>query len=68
MVRNSVGGEMREKNMKTVEITMEGGVIQDIEVPKGVRVVVRDYDTDSIPEDELTKDDHGDDCIETIWE
>jgi hypothetical protein len=54
--------------MKTVKIVVEGGVIQDIEVPKGVRVVVRDYDTDSIPEDELTKDDHGDDCIETIWE
>lgn len=47
---------------------MEGGVIQDIACPEGVRVIVRDYDTDSIPEDELTKDDEGDDCIETIWE
>ena len=54
--------------MKTVKITMEGGVIQDIACPEGVRVIVRDYDTDGISADELTKDDNGDNCIETIWE
>jgi hypothetical protein len=54
--------------MKTVKIVVEGGVVQEVDCPKGVRVVIHDYDTDSIPEDELTKDDEGDDCIETIWE
>jgi hypothetical protein len=33
-----------EENMKTVRITMEGGVIQDVACPEGVKVVVRDYD------------------------
>jgi len=67
VVRNSVGGEMREKNMKTVEITMEGGVIQDIALPKGVKVVVRDYDVDG-GEENLKQDDNGDNYIESVWE
>ena len=54
--------------MKTVQITMEGGVIQDIEVPEGVRVIVRDYDSDGVEEESLCKDDNGDNYIETIWE
>jgi len=54
--------------MKTVRVTLEGGVIQDVSCPKGVRVIVHDYDTEGIPEDELTTDDNGDDCVETIWE
>ena len=54
--------------MKTVKIIVEGGVVQDVTCPKGVRVIVHDYDTDGIPEDELTKDKSGDDYIETIWE
>jgi hypothetical protein len=33
-----------------------------------VRVDVRDYDIDGIPEVEVAKDDNGDECIETIWE
>ena len=33
--------------MKSVKITMEGGVIQDIDCPDGVRVIVRDYNTDN---------------------
>ena len=31
---------------KIVRITVEGGVVQHVEVPKGVKVVVRDYDVD----------------------
>ena len=37
--------------MLTVQITMEGGVIQDMQCPAGVRVVVHDYDVDSSEED-----------------
>jgi uncharacterized protein YbdZ (MbtH family) len=40
------------KITKTVVVYMEGGAIQDIEVPAGVEVVVRDWDTeDCQPED-----------------
>ena len=53
--------------MKTVRITVEGGVIQDIECPKGVRVVVKDYDTDGV-EDNVHYDEQGDAYIEGVWE
>jgi hypothetical protein len=58
----------RSNDMKTVKFVVEGGVVQDVVCPKGVRVVIHDYDIDGIPEDELTTDKSGDDCIETIWE
>ncbi|MGA2063287.1 MAG: hypothetical protein ABSG67_22685 [Thermoguttaceae bacterium] len=54
--------------MKTVKIVVEGGVVQKVDCPKGVQVIVHDYDVDGVPEDELTQDDQGDECIETIWE
>jgi hypothetical protein len=54
--------------MKTVRVTLKGGVIQDVSCPKGVRVIVHDYDTDEIDEKDLTKDSEGNPCIETIWE
>ena len=51
--------------MKIVRVTMEGGVIQDIDCPKGVKVIVKDYDTDG-SEESVKQDDNGDNYIETI--
>ena len=53
---------------KTVRITMEGGVIQAAEVPKGVRVIVRDYDVDGVETERLQRDEDGSEFIEAIWE
>ncbi len=53
--------------MKVVRITVEGGVIQYVECPRGVRVVVRDYDVDG-QEDNLQEDELGDTYIEGVWE
>ena len=53
--------------MKTVRIVVEGGVIQYVDCPRGVRVVVKDYDTDSV-EDNLQYDEQGDAYIEGVWE
>lgn len=53
--------------MKTVRITVEGGVVQHVEVPEGVSVVVRDYDVDGLPPEAFRRDEHGDDYIESIW-
>ena len=53
--------------MKTVRITLEGGVIQDIECPRGVRVIVKDYDTDGVEED-LCQDENGDNYLEYTQE
>jgi hypothetical protein len=36
--------------MQTVEITVSGGVVQYVEFPRGVRVIVRDYDVEGTDE------------------
>ncbi len=50
----------------TVHITVEGGVVQHVDCPAGVRVVIRDYDIDG-SEADLLEDDNGDQYIEGIW-
>lgn len=59
------------KKKKIVEITVEGGVIQHIEVPKGVVVQVRDYDVDSDDigdsDYDIRKDDNGDPYYYAEW-
>jgi hypothetical protein len=52
---------------KIVQITVEGGVIQDVECPSGVQVLVRDYDVDGT-EIDLAEDETGDEYIESVWE
>jgi len=42
-----------------VIITIEGGAVQGWTVPKGVRVVVKDYDTDGADFEGLKKDEDG---------
>ena len=54
-------------NNKVVHITVEGGVIQDVQVPTGVKVVVRDYDADGCEPERLQRDEQGDAYSETIW-
>jgi len=57
----------RRTTKKTVAITVEGGVIQSVDCPSGVQVVVRDYDVDG-SETDLAEDDSGDEFIESVWE
>ncbi len=54
--------------MKIVRVTVEGGVVQYVEVPEDVQVVVRDYDVDGSETDQLEQDENGDQFIESIWE
>jgi len=54
--------------MKIVRVTVEGGVVQHVEVPEDVQVVVRDYDVDGTDRDEHEQDENGDQFIESIWE
>ena len=53
---------------KVVRITVQGGVIQDVQVPEGVQVVVHDFDTDGTEPDRLSRDENGDECVVNIWE
>lgn len=54
--------------MKIVRVTVEGGVVQNVEVPEGVQVIVKDYDVDGSDEDQLERDEDGDSFVESIWE
>lgn len=54
--------------MKTIKITVDGGVIQDImDIPEDFQVVVRDYDVDGT-ENNLLVDEDGHNFIESVWE
>ena len=52
---------------KIVAITVECGVIQNVDCPSGIQVVIRDYDVDG-GEADLAEDDSGDEFIESVWE
>jgi hypothetical protein len=59
---------MTQRTMKRiVNVTVEGGVIQSVECPLGIQVVVRDYDVDG-SEADLAEDENGDKYVEGIWE
>lgn len=53
---------------KTVVVTVTDGIVDVDELPDGVTVIIRDYDTDGVEADLITCDDHGDKCIEFIYE
>ncbi len=51
---------------KTVKVYVEGGVIQNIDVPEGVVVKVMDYDVDG--QESPARDEDGRPCSIAIWE
>ena len=53
--------------MKTVRVMVSGGVVQHVEVPEGVTVIVRDYDVEGVEPDLLQQDEEGNSYIEAIW-
>lgn len=55
---------------KIVVVTLEGGVIQDIDVPEGIVVQVMDFDVeDASPEElaQLPKNNEGEEYHLTTW-
>ncbi len=53
--------------MKTVRIIVEGGFVQQVETPKGVSVVLQDYDVEGCDSEFLQRDHDGDEFVELIW-
>ncbi|MCC6681650.1 MAG: hypothetical protein IT445_12175 [Phycisphaeraceae bacterium] len=51
-----------------VEVFVEGGVISNVKVPVGIKVLVRDYDIDGAERDRLQKDKDGRECAVSTWE
>lgn len=52
---------------KVVIVTVEGGVVQHVEAPEGVKVFVRDYDCEGADADLVDVDEIGDEYIESVW-
>jgi hypothetical protein len=48
--------------MKIIEITISGGNVQHVEFPRGVKVIIRDYDVggDDLDGPNIHKDERGD--------
>ena len=53
--------------MKIVEITISGGAVQDVQLPRGVKVIIRDYDVEGSDWDgpNIHKDPAGD-CFQQM--
>lgn len=45
--------------MKTVTIYIRGGLIDEVEKPNNVNVLIRDYDVDFIDDEQILKDETG---------
>jgi|GEM_PF-4131040 len=56
-----------QSNEPVVVVTVSGGVPMVVKKPKGVKLVIRDYDVDGVEENLLTQDPSGDDCVESVW-
>lgn len=57
--------------MQEIRIIMDGGIIQDIVVltlDAPLRVQIRDYDIEGCSDDELVKDDTGDEYYPIEWD
>ncbi len=60
---------MDATNKKTITVGVYGGLVQWIQgIPADLRIVVRDYDVEGADEEDLTTDENGDKCAESVWE
>lgn len=50
-----------------IEIDIRNGRVTEVRAPQGLSVLVRDYDTDGVESDRLTRDADGKPCVETRW-
>ena len=53
--------------MKVVTVIIRNGMVEYMEIPRGVEVVVKDYHNDNFPPERFSYDDDGLRYVETIW-
>ena len=53
---------------RTVIINIRGGVASPVEIPDGIQVLVRDFDTDGVNTEDLETNDDGETYIENVLE
>ena len=62
------GGAVAKTKEKFIVVEVRGGAVQNVDAPKGTRVIVRDYDVEGTEsEEELRRDKDGDPYAEFEW-
>ena len=59
-----------DENKVDIIVTVEGGLVQDVDIPEhlsNVEVVIRDYDTECVEEENLKEDETGDSYFEVRY-
>jgi len=57
------------KHPNAIVVTVEGGVIQSVDnIPPGQEVVVMDFDTEGVPDEETRENDLGQRYVESVWQ
>jgi hypothetical protein len=55
--------------MKQVVIRVDGGIVDAVNIPKGIEVAVRDYDmVDTITNELVQTDEDGNNFVEIVFE
>lgn len=55
--------------MKQVVIRVDGGIVDAVNIPKGIELVVRDYDmVNTIDHELIQTDDNGKEFVEIVFE
>ncbi len=60
-------GDHSLRSPAVVTVSVAGGVVQHVDVPAGVRVVVQDYDVDGVAEEQLQTDADGTPFVQACW-
>jgi hypothetical protein len=63
-----VDARMKGQPRQTVRVFMEGGVIHDMHVPRGITVFVRDCDVEGVEPERIQRDENGHEFVESVWE
>ena len=68
ILKKMLGGRTEKKDEPLqIIIRVDGGVADVLSQPPNTQVVIRDYDINDCPEEELSVDDNGDTYEESIW-
>lgn len=65
MDRFSAMTERTEK--KTVIVRIEGGVVQNVDCPSDIQVVIQDFDVEGLDQADLAEDDKGGRYLKMTW-
>jgi hypothetical protein len=53
---------------QTVTVSIQGGIVQNVECPPGIQVVIQDYDVEGFDQADLAEDDKGNRYLKMTWE